>query len=344
MRAILMIVALALLAATAAAAQVTFKDKQIDLLITTGAGGGTDTQARLVGRYLQRHLPGEPAIVYLNMPGASGIVDANHFVHQTKPDGLTLLAASGETVEPTTLHNPSVRYDPHKFALVGGTNSGGTVLVIRRQALSRLKDASAPPVVVGSVTTRTGISMGLWGAEFLGWHLKWVYGYPNTPALMQAVERGEIDLTGTEAAAQLDPLLKSGDFVGLVQSGRLLDGKFVARASYPDIPVFAPEIAPHLDDKSRAAFDFWLYSNEVSKWFALAPGTPAELVAAWRAAFDSVGRDPDFLAQSKKAFGEDFTLVGAADLTLAINRLADSSDAALAYNRELRVKNGLPPD
>ena len=344
MPAVLMIAALALLAAVPAAAQVSFKDKQISLLITTGAGGGTDTQARLVGRYLQRYLPGEPAMVTLNMPGASGIVAANHFVHQTKPDGLTLLAASGETVEPTTLHNPSVRYDPHRFAFVGGTNSGGTVLVIRRQALPRLTNAAAPPVVVGSVTTRTGISMGLWGAEFLGWQLKWVYGYPSTPALMQAVERGEIDMTGTEAAAQLEPLFAGGDFTGLVQSGRLLDGKFVPRASFPQVPVFAQEIAPHLDAGTRAAFDFWLYSNEVSKWFALAPGTPAAIVAAYRAAFAAAGKDPDFLAQSKKAFGEDFTLVGASDLTLAINRLADSSEAALAYNRQLRVKNGLPPD
>jgi tripartite-type tricarboxylate transporter receptor subunit TctC len=344
LRAISVIVGLAMLAALPAAAELSFKDKVIDLLITTGAGGGTDTQARLVGRYLQRALPGNPSIVFLNMPGASGIVAANHFVHQTRPDGLTVLAASGETVEPTTLHNPSVRYDPHRFAFIGGTNSGGSVLVIRRTALQRLTDAAAEPVVVGSVTTRTGISMGLWGAEFLGWHLKWVYGYPNTPALMQAVERGEIDMTGTEAAAQLRPLLATGGFVGLVQSGKLSGGAFVPRASFPDIPVFAPQIAPHLDAESRAAFDFWLYSNEVSKWFALAPGTPPEIVAAYRAAYEVVARDREFVAQSRKAFGEDFTLVGAADLTLAIGRLADSSDAALAYNRALRVKNGLPPD
>src|SRR5258708_5980622 len=101
------------LASQAAPAEVSFKDKAIDMLIPAGAGGGTDTQARLVGRYLQRALPGNPSFVYVNMPGASGIVGANHFVHQTRPDGLALLAASGETVEPTTLHNPSVRYDSH---------------------------------------------------------------------------------------------------------------------------------------------------------------------------------------------------------------------------------------
>jgi tripartite-type tricarboxylate transporter receptor subunit TctC len=332
------------LALSASAAEVSFKDKAISMLITASPGGGTDTQARLVGRYLQKYLPGNPAIVYVNMPGAAGIIGANHLVHQTKPDGLTLLAASGETVEPTTLHNPSVRYDPHQFALLGGTNSGGTVMVIRDNARARLTDEAVAPVVVGSVTTRTGISMGLWGAEFLGWHLKWVYGYPSTPALMSAIERGEIDMTGTEAASQLAPLLESGGFTGLVQSGRLADGKFVARASFPDIPVFAPLVVPKLDGLAREAFNFWLYSNDVSKWFALAPGTEPDIVATYRAAYRAIGGDAEFIPQSKKAFGEDFALVGPDDLKLAITKLADTSDAALEFNRQLRVKNGLPPD
>ena len=61
------------LVAAAQAAEVSFKDRAISMLITASPGGGTDTQARLVGRYLQKYLPGNPAIVYVNMPGAAGI-------------------------------------------------------------------------------------------------------------------------------------------------------------------------------------------------------------------------------------------------------------------------------
>ena len=42
------------------------------------AGGGNDTYARLVGRHLGKYIPGNPTIVPVNVPGASGHVSAAH--------------------------------------------------------------------------------------------------------------------------------------------------------------------------------------------------------------------------------------------------------------------------
>ena len=173
-----------------AAAEVSFAGRQVTVLITVSAGGGTDTQARLVGRFLQRHLPGAPAILFVNMPGAAGVVATNHLVQRTSPDGLTLLAASGEGLDPATLRKPATHYDPRALVMVGGTSTGGTILVLRRSAAPRLTDSRADDVVFGSVSSRTSTVMAVWGAEYLGWNLRWVLGYASTPALTLAINQG----------------------------------------------------------------------------------------------------------------------------------------------------------
>jgi tripartite-type tricarboxylate transporter receptor subunit TctC len=333
--------AVMLLAALPAAAQVSFAGKPVTVLITVPAGGGTDSQARLIGRFLQRHLPGAPGFVFVNMPGASGIVATNHLVQRTKPDGLTLLAASGEGLDPLTLRNPSTHYDPRALAMVGGTSTGGTILVLRKSARDRLTDAAAEPIVFGSVSSRTSTIMALWGAEYLGWHVRWVLGYASTPSLTLAINQGEIDMTGTSTILQLKQLLGTGDFLGLAQAGSYRGGRLVAREDYPDIPLFPPDIAPRLAGTARDAFDYFLFSSAVGKWLALAPGTPAELVRAWRDAYRRTCDDPEFLAAARLEIGEDFAPMPAEDLTLAAKRLAETSDAALSFEAGLKTKHGL---
>jgi len=75
---------------SAAAQDISFKDKRLMMLIGSAPGGGTDTTGRLVAPYFQKYLPGNPTVVIQNMPGAGGIAAQNHFVTQVKPDGMTM--------------------------------------------------------------------------------------------------------------------------------------------------------------------------------------------------------------------------------------------------------------
>ena len=60
-----------------------FAGKQISLLIGTTPGGGYDAYARALSRYIGRHIPGNPAIIVKNMPGAGGLAGAR----SGRPDG-----------------------------------------------------------------------------------------------------------------------------------------------------------------------------------------------------------------------------------------------------------------
>src|SRR5437870_12561345 len=77
--------------ASPVAAQADFyKAKSVDLVISTGVGGGLDANARLVARHLASHIPGNPTIVPKNMPGAGHIRAANYVFNQAPKDGTTL--------------------------------------------------------------------------------------------------------------------------------------------------------------------------------------------------------------------------------------------------------------
>jgi tripartite-type tricarboxylate transporter receptor subunit TctC len=329
-----------------ALAEISFAGKQVTVIIGSKAGGGTDGQGRLLGAFLGEHLPGKPQVIYSNIPGSSGIKAINHFATRVKADGTSVLSASSVSLEPTTLKRSDVvKYDPREFAMIGGVTAGGTVMVIKADAKARLTDKSAQPVVVGAVdATRTGLSMAVWGAEYLGWNVKWVIGYSGTSALMMAIQQGEIDMTGTSSMRQIQRLLENSKLTGLVQAGDYEDGKFVGRTSFPDIAVFPDMVLPKVDGVAKEAFESWLYSNQVGKWFALPPKTPPEVAETYRGAYRKIMADPKFLERAKREFGEDFEPMWGENLTHVVKALASTSDEAMTFTTAMRVKHGLPAE
>ena len=57
-----------------------FRGKSVRMIVGSAAGGVTDLEARLIGRFIGKYLPGSPAILVQNVPGASGIKALNYFV------------------------------------------------------------------------------------------------------------------------------------------------------------------------------------------------------------------------------------------------------------------------
>src|SRR5258705_7117898 len=74
------------LAATAQAEPVAdfYRGRSITLVIGYSAGGGYDAYGRVLARHLGRHIPGNPAIVAQNMPGA-GSLRATNYLYNVAP-------------------------------------------------------------------------------------------------------------------------------------------------------------------------------------------------------------------------------------------------------------------
>ena len=311
------IVALALAAPEAAAQTESLKGKTVSMIIGYPAGGGTDVSGRLVASILGRHLPGGPAVVVQNVPGAEGMTALNFFVQQAKPDGLTVTMGSGSQAEPTHYRKPQSQYVPTMFAFAGGAGRGGSALVISRQAEKRLYDKSAAAVVMGTTigAFRSNMHMAAWGKEVLGWNLRWVTGYRGTSDLFIALDRGEIDMTATSNTAPIAKMLATGRFKILAQSGSRRDGRLIARSEFGDAPMMPLLVEGKISEPvALKAFEYWMLTHSgPDKWLALPPGSAPALVDAYRRAYARVMGDPDFLERSKR-LTDDFTPVSFAEV------------------------------
>src|SRR5688572_6375469 len=84
---------LLLVCAAPSRAQAPYPSQQIRIICAFPAGGGTDLSARLLAEQMQKLL-GQPVVVD-NRTGASGMIGTDAAA-KSKPDGYTLLVASGE--------------------------------------------------------------------------------------------------------------------------------------------------------------------------------------------------------------------------------------------------------
>ena len=73
-----------------AASDEAFKGKTVKIIVGLTAGGAFDAYARTLARHWGKHIPGNPTFIVDNMPGAGGLVAANHIYKVANPDGLTI--------------------------------------------------------------------------------------------------------------------------------------------------------------------------------------------------------------------------------------------------------------
>lgn len=324
-------------------AAVSFANKQIVMIIGFAPGGGTDHIGRLLANYFSKYLPDSPKIIVRNVPGASGMTAVNYLLQQTAPDGLTMMMATGSQVDPINYRKVNAAFDPKTLEVVGGFVSGGSVVLISKEAEPRLFDKSSEPVVMGSTAAlpRNAMQMTMWGMEYLGWNARWVVGYPGTNDLITALERNEIDMTATGNAFQIKKLIADGKFKILTQSGAFKAGKFIANDDFGNAPVFANQMEGKISDKlALAAFAYWKSIMTTDKWVALAPGTPAEVVEVYRDAFEKVSADKELLAAGTK-IKEDLIPIDHQEMKALIWRLADTPPEAIDFTMALMEKQGL---
>ena len=167
-----------------------FKGKVIQILVGYPTGGGVDAEGRLVAKYLERHLPGNPAVTVRNMPGAAGLIAANWFEQFAKPDGLTLHYGSSTNIVEQAFGREEVKYNLLNWELVAAILRGTPVALMRPEKIDRLK--SGKPLAIGSRSGEDSWSaMFLWGAEYLKWNVRWVLGYGGGSEMRLAFQRGE---------------------------------------------------------------------------------------------------------------------------------------------------------
>src|SRR5262249_45956392 len=105
-----------------------YRGKTINLVVSTSVGGGYDLLGRAVGRFLGKHVPGNPRIVVRNMAGAGGIVAANFVYNVAEKDGATIGLVQDSTPFKPLLGATEGRYDADRFNWLGSSGPETSML------------------------------------------------------------------------------------------------------------------------------------------------------------------------------------------------------------------------
>ncbi len=321
-----------------AAEQPFYEGKTIRFIIASGPGGGTDTAGRLVARYLPKYLPGNPKIVIQNMGGGGGTIANNYFASEVKPDGLTIMQDSSSGVASFARGGPSIKYDPRKFKVIGGVARPGSLLMIRNDAKARFTNKSAKPAVVGDTDgIRNWIAMTVWGAEYLGWNLRWIYGYPGSREQQLAIRQGEIDLWATQNAKLVKDLQREGvaQIVATEEDQR--------REDFSEVPTFIELLgAKKPTGLSWQAYQAWAGAPELDKYLVVPEATPENLVKLLREAFLKAMKDPEVDKEGDKFFGDGWKPIAAEKIEVVIRDHIAIPKEAKDFITKMRQKYGLP--
>jgi hypothetical protein len=236
-------------------------------------------------------------------------------------------------LDPASSLRRNAEYDPATFNYVGGLAAPSQALFIRNDAMARLHDKAATPVIMGAVSEaiRGGYFQPLWGVALLGWNVRWVHAYRDTSELRQAMERGEADMSSFGNVRDIENLLKSGRFSVISQSGTVRDGKAEPRPELGDAPIFSDLIRGRIKDSLvQRAYDYGENVSQVGRWLALPPGTPDSIVAVYLKAYEATVRDPEYNATVAKT-DPGSPQVSKADLERLVRELAKVSPDVLDY-------------
>jgi tripartite-type tricarboxylate transporter receptor subunit TctC len=295
-------IAIAIAAVTASAHAQTannfYKGKQIAVVIGSDAGGGYDAYGRLVARHLGKHIPGNPAIVPQNMPGA-GQTKAAGYVYSVAPkDGTAIAAVSPGALLTSVLGGPTVQYDPDKFQYIGSANSDVYVCIVRPDApVKTFADALDHELIVG-VSSGTTRDMPMALKNILHAKFKMVAGYPGTKDVTLAFQRNEVQaICGfgySSVVSQYPDWIPNGIAKVLVQE---------STQGHPELNKLGIPLATSFakNEEDRQVLEL-IYSQSIfGRPFLMAPQVPKDRVAVVRAAFMATMRDPALEADAKKA-------------------------------------------
>jgi len=285
----------------AAANQEFYAGKVIRIVVGFSAGGGFDTYARSLSRYMGKYIPGNPTIIVENMPGAGSLISANYIYRVTKADGLTIGAFNGNQILGQLVGGQGVSFDPRKMEWLGAPGYNHDLCVLNQKTgianAEQWLAAKTPMRLGGSAPGATTDDTAKILKEAINLPMRLITGYKGTADIRVAVESGEIDglcgFSWVSVRATWRKAIESGQVVIILQS----NGK-----AHPELPKVPLSISFAKSAEARQLIETGIHqASQVTYGYSLPPNTPKDRVQTLRKAFLQTVKDPDYLHDASKA-------------------------------------------
>jgi tripartite-type tricarboxylate transporter receptor subunit TctC len=312
---------LAPLALSGAQAQSDFyKGKTVQVVI--GAKTGSLAIAgQIVAQHLGRYIPGNPTVIFRQMPGGAHLGATGYVYNAAEPDGLTILAANPNVAMAELAGLPQVRFDIRKFEWLGSSGSDGSLFAIRAdlpyKTFKEFMDSGKQLIVGTTAPGSNAYDMPLLLKEFAHANLKLLKGYAANSDILLAVDRKEVDAwaaLGTTVKLAVD----RGSVRALVRARAPVSG-------FNDLPIDEDLTTDPIGKSLMAIRGIPLL---IGRPFAVRAGTPPERIAILREAFAKAMTDPDMLAEAKRA-KIDMNYISGPDVAKSFNEMMNQPPAVL---------------
>jgi tripartite-type tricarboxylate transporter receptor subunit TctC len=286
-------------AVNAAPAQDIYKDKTLTFIVGYSPGGTYDQYTRLIARHIGKYLPGNPTRIVENMPGAGGIITANHLYNRVKPDGLTIAAWASPLILQHVMGNDAIKIDGRKVGWIGIPGPYDTACHFNQASGIRNMDDwvnSKRPVKISSIGPGTSLSdVPKLLKAALNLPLEMVEGYKGGAEARLAVESGEVD--GLCASWQATKVTWRSQ----IETGKIRVVLQTTLKSHPDLKKIPLAIDYAKTDQARTLLRVADNVHAYQFPYSVPPETPPDRLKILQQAFIKTLRDRDLAAEAKKA-------------------------------------------
>ena len=285
-----------------------YAGKTLTIVCPYSTGGTYDRMSRLAAKYLPRHIPGNPAAIVHNRPGAGGVIGLRS-VYRAKPDGLSLIHFTSPMVV-RSLTGGIEDIDFNKLTWLGSVGGAHYIFALRSERPERTLEAFKNTKNPIRVSASGPSSLLTQAAKFLQragkFNIRLVSGYKGYNPMALALKQNEVDgVTTAGAAVAVNTATREMHADGTVKLVLSMGGApppAHLKAEVAALPKFVDGID---DPRDRNAWEAFSGLLSASRPFAATPGLPAERAAILKKAMADMMADPEFV---KTATDQGFVL------------------------------------
>lgn len=320
--------------ASAQGADPFWRGKTVKIMIAGAPGAAYDFVGRALAAHMGRHIPGGPAVVVENVPGAASLILLNTLYNKAARDGTVFgLPLNGVVLEPRlkvlSREGGAVNFDLSKMKFVGTPTQQPQILwVFHKTPFNTAADLVKTKSILGS--TAPGGDNSILPAlanVFLGAKMEVVTGYPSVNNIFLASETGEVH-GGT---VNYSSLAGKTDWMEQKKARVLIQFGVERIPELPDTPT-AIELAR--DEVGRQALRTYALKYRTTYPFLLPPGVPADRVAALRLAFMETMKDPRFIEDARR-IGVDVNPLDGAEIGKIMREIDEAPLEAIESLRKI---------
>jgi tripartite-type tricarboxylate transporter receptor subunit TctC len=302
-----------------------YKNKRIQIIVGSGAGGGYDTYSRMLSRHMGRHIPGKPRFTVKNQPGAGSVIAANYVYNVAAQDGTVIGGIQRNIPFLPIFGDKGPKYDPIKINWLGSLNSEVGVFAVWKAntPVRSFKEIMSTEVIFGgSGPNDTEIFPSL-ANNTLGTKIKIITGYPGSTDTELAMQRGEVQ-GYTSSFSSLTSRNRNWrkDFAFLAQN---------ALKAHPTLTKMGvPLIIDYIKDpEHKTVWRLMLTQKLMGRPYMMGPKVPADRLKAMQTAFEATVVDKKFLAEAEKQKRE-ITFVSGEEIRQKIAEVASAPKSIIA--------------